>query len=68
MTGNNTEEGITEIGTDTTARIASDILIAVLETKAIAPGGPTKECIQEVAETFTVIQRAVSDAGNGTPP
>ena len=51
-----------------TARIAADILIAALEAKAIAPGGPTKECVQEVAEAFTVIHRAVLDAGNGTPP
>ncbi|MDQ3776351.1 MAG: hypothetical protein M3461_19340 [Pseudomonadota bacterium] len=57
-----------EIGTDTTARIAADILIAALEAKAIAPGGPTKECIQQIAEAFTVIHRAVLDAGNGTPP
>jgi hypothetical protein len=57
-----------EIGTDTTARIAADILIATLEAKAVAPGGPTKECIQQIAEAFTVIHRAVLDAGNGTPP
>jgi hypothetical protein len=57
-----------EIGTDTTARIAADILIAALEAKAVAPGGPTKECIQQIAEAFTVIHRAVLEAGNGTPP
>jgi hypothetical protein len=64
----NNNGGIMEIGTDTTARIAADILIAALEAKAIALGGPTKECVQEVAEAFTVIHRAVLDAGNGTPP
>jgi hypothetical protein len=31
-----------EIGTDTTARIAADILIAALEAKAVAPGGLRK--------------------------
>jgi hypothetical protein len=34
--------GIMEIGTDTTARIAADILIAALEAKAVAPGGLRK--------------------------
>ncbi|MBA2594351.1 MAG: hypothetical protein M3495_06675 [Pseudomonadota bacterium] len=57
-----------ETATDSTARIAADILIAALEAKAIAPGGPTKECVQAVAEAFTVIHRAVLEAGNGTPP
>ena len=65
---NNTEEGIMEIGTDTTARIAADILTAALESKAVTTRGDTKECVQQIAEAFTVIHRAVLEAGNGTPP
>ncbi len=65
---NNTEAGIMEIGTDTTARIAADILMAALESKAVTTRGDTKESVQQIAEAFTVIHRAVLDAANGTPP
>jgi hypothetical protein len=57
-----------EIGIDTTARIAADILIAALESKAVTKRGDTKESVQQIAEAFTVIHRAVLDAANGTPP
>jgi hypothetical protein len=70
---NNTEGGIMELGTGTTARIAADILIAALGSNAIPPGarGPkltTKEVAEEIGEAFTIIHRAVLDAANGTPP
>ena len=41
-----------EIGTDTTARIAADILMAALESKAVTTRDDTKESVQQIAEAF----------------
>ena len=48
-----------EIGTDTTARIAADILSAALESKAIYTSGrdhTTKAQAEQISEAFTIIQ------------
>ncbi len=60
-----------ELGTDTTARIAADILSAALESKAIYTSSrdhTTKAQAEQIGEAFTIIHRAVLDAANGTPP
>jgi hypothetical protein len=57
-----------EVGTDTTARSAAGILMAALASKPVTTHGDMKESVQQIAEAFTVIHRAVLDAANGTPP